>query len=67
MTLIKMIVDNSFDEIKKRENALLIIKNIVETKGRSELFDLTGLSGGFIASTSQISLLETYVGPAKRC
>lgn len=64
MTLIKMIVDNSFDEIKKRENALLIIKNIVETKGRSELFDLTGLSGGFIASTSQISLLETYVGPA---
>ena len=59
-----MIVDNSFDEIKKRENALLIIKNIVETKGRSELFDLTGLSGGFIASTSQISLLETYVGPA---
>ena len=43
MTLIKMIVDNSFDEIKKRENALLIIKNIVETKGRSELFDLTGV------------------------
>lgn len=59
-----MIVDNSLDEIKKRENALSIIKNIVETKGRSELFDLTGLSGDFIASKSEIGLLETYVGPA---
>lgn len=59
-----MIVDSSLDEVKKRENALSIIKNIVETKGRDELFDLTGLSGGFIASSSEISLLETYVGPA---
>ena len=59
-----MIVNNSLDEVKKRENALFIIKNIVETKGRSSLFDLTGLSGGFIASPSEISLLETYVGPA---
>ena len=59
-----MIVDSSLDEVKKRENALSIIKDIVETKGRSSLFDLTGLSGGFIASPSEISLLETYVGPA---
>ncbi|AMD17885.1 pyridoxal phosphate-dependent protein [Methanobrevibacter sp. YE315] len=59
-----MIVDSSLDEVKKRENALSIIKNIVETEGRSSLFDLTGLSGGFIASPSEISLLETYVGPA---
>ena len=59
-----MIVDSSLDEVKKRENALSIIKNIVETKGRDELFDLTGLSGGFIASSSEVSLLETYVGPA---
>ena len=59
-----MIVNNSLDEVKKRENALSIIKNIVDTKGRSSLFDLTGLSGGFIASPSEISLLETYVGPA---
>ena len=59
-----MIVDSSLDEVKKRENALSIIKDIVETKGRDELFDLTGLSGGFIASSSEISLLETYVGPA---
>lgn len=59
-----MIVNNSLDEVKKRENALAIIKNIVNTKGRDALFDLTGLSGGFIASPSEISLLETYVGPA---
>ena len=59
-----MIVDDSLDEVKKRENALSIIKDIVENKGRDFLFDLTGLSGGFIASPSELSLLETYVGPA---
>ncbi len=59
-----MIVNNSLDEVKKRENALSIIKNLVESKGRTSLFDLTGLSGGFIASSSELSLLETYVGPA---
>ena len=59
-----MIVNNSLDEVKKREHALSIIKDIVGSKGRSYLFDLTGLSGGFIASSSELSLLETYVGPA---
>ena len=59
-----MIVNNPLDEVKKRENALSIIKYLVENSGRSSLFDLTGLSGGFIASPSEISLLETYVGPA---
>ena len=59
-----MIVDNSLQEVKKRENALSIIKNKVENGGRSSLFDLTGLSGGFIANPSEINLLETYVGPA---
>jgi len=59
-----MIVNTSLDEVKKRENALSIIKDIVENKGRGFLFDLTGLSGGFIASPSELSLLETYVGPA---
>lgn len=59
-----MIINNSLDEVKKREKALSIIKDIVETKGREFLFDLTGLSGGFIASSSELSLLETYVGPA---
>ena len=59
-----MIVNNSLDEVKKRENAFSIIKDIVKNKGRESLFDLTGLSGGFIASPSEIDLLETYVGPA---
>ncbi len=59
-----MIINNSLDEVRKRENALSIIKNIVENNGRACLFDLTGLSGGFIASPSELSLLETYVGPA---
>ena len=59
-----MIITNSLDEVKKREKALSIIKDIVENKGRESLFDLTGLSGGFIASPSELSLLETYVGPA---
>lgn len=59
-----MIVNSSLDEVKKREKALFIIKDLIENNGRSSLSDLTGLSGGFIASPSQISLLETYVGPA---
>ena len=59
-----MIVNNSLDEVKKRENALSIIKDIVDNSGRNSLFDLTGLSGGFITSPSELSLLETYVGPA---
>ena len=59
-----MIVNNSLDEVKKRENAFSIIKDIVKNKGRESLFDLTGLSGGFIASPSEIDLLETYVGSA---
>lgn len=59
-----MIINNSLDEVKKREKALFIIKDIVENKGRDSLYDLTGLSGGFIATPSEISLLETYVGPA---
>ena len=59
-----MIINDSLDEVKKRENALSIIKGIVENNGRDFLFDLTGLSGGFIASSSELSLLETYVGPA---
>lgn len=59
-----MIVNTSLDEVKKRENALSVIRDVVENKGREFLFDLTGLSGGFIASPSELSLLETYVGPA---
>lgn len=59
-----MIVNNSLDEVKKRESSLKIIKSIIENKGRDSLYDVTGLSGGFIASDEELNLLETYVGPA---
>ena len=59
-----MIVNNSLDEVKKRESAFRIIKKILEEKGSDSLFDVTGLSGGFIASKKELELLETYVGPA---
>ena len=59
-----MIVNNSLYEVKKRESAFRIIKKILEEKGRDSLFDVTGLSGGFIASKKELELLETYVGPA---
>ncbi|MBR5503098.1 MAG: TIGR03576 family pyridoxal phosphate-dependent enzyme [Methanobrevibacter sp.] len=59
-----MIVNNSLDEVKKRESALKIIKSIIENEGRSSLYDVTGLSGGFITNDEELNLLETYVGPA---
>jgi len=59
-----MIVNDSLDEIKKRESAFKIIKSIISNKGRDSLYDVTGLSGGFIASEDDLNLLETYIGPA---
>lgn len=59
-----MIVNNELDEVKKRENALNIIKKYIVEKGRNCLYDFTGLAGGFIASDNELDLLETYVGPA---
>ena len=57
-----MIVNNSLDEVKKRESALKIIKEIINDEGRDSLYDVTGLSGGFIASDDELDLLD--VGPA---
>ncbi|MDR2874196.1 MAG: TIGR03576 family pyridoxal phosphate-dependent enzyme [Methanobrevibacter sp.] len=59
-----MLVDSSLDEVKKRENSFKIIRDIIKNQGRASLYDLTGLSGGFIASSKDLNLLETYVGPA---
>ncbi len=59
-----MIVNSSLDEVKKRESSLKIIKSIMKKDGRDYLYDLTGLSGAFIADKSDLNLLETYVGPA---
>ncbi|OWT32480.1 pyridoxal phosphate-dependent protein [Methanobrevibacter sp. 87.7] len=59
-----MIVENSIDELKKRESAYKIIKDIIESDENIPLYDLTGLSGGFLASEDELSLLQTYIGPA---
>ena len=59
-----MLIKNSLDEMKKREVSLKVIKSIIETSGRGSLYDLTGLSGGFLASQDELNLLETYIGPA---
>jgi L-seryl-tRNA(Ser) seleniumtransferase len=59
-----MLIENSVDEVKKRETSLKIIKSIINNYGRDDLYDFTGLSGGFLATVNDLSLLETYVGPA---
>ncbi len=52
------------DEIKKREKGLKIINNKIKEEGIDSLIDLTGLAGGFDVTPNDISLLETYAGPA---
>ena len=52
------------DEIKKREKGLSIINKKINSNGIYSLIDLTGLAGGFDISPEDISLLETYAGPA---
>ncbi|MBX7076282.1 MAG: TIGR03576 family pyridoxal phosphate-dependent enzyme [Methanobacteriaceae archaeon] len=59
-----MLVNNSVDEVKKRESALKNIREIMDKGSRKNLYDLTGLSGGFLASDEDLKLLETYIGPA---
>lgn len=57
-----MFINNAQDEVKKREKAFEII--IKKINNNEELYDLTGLSGGFLLNDKDISLLETYVGSA---
>ncbi len=59
-----MLIDNDLDELQKRESALTYIEVRLKKKGRHNLFDLTGLSGGFLLKKDDLELLETYVGPA---
>jgi len=51
-------------ELERINKTRKIIRKIINEKGRKELYDLTGLSGGFEISDSDMELLETYVGPA---
>lgn len=59
-----MLISSPVDEVKKRENSLKIIDSILKHGGRSSLYDLTGLAGGFKLNQEDIGLLETYAGPA---
>jgi len=59
-----MLIKDSLDEMKKREVSLEVIKSIIDNSGRNSLYDLTGLSGGFLANQEELNLLETYIGPA---
>ncbi|MEN6291621.1 MAG: TIGR03576 family pyridoxal phosphate-dependent enzyme, partial [Methanobacterium sp.] len=59
-----MLIKSPVDEVKKRENSFKIINSILKQDGRSALYDLTGLAGGFKVSQEDLDLLETYAGPA---
>lgn len=59
-----MLITSSLQEMKRREAALSWINREITQKGRSHLYDLTGLSGGFPLKKQDIQLLETYAGPA---
>ena len=59
-----MLVNSLVDEVNRRENALKIIKKILQTQGRNGILDLTGLAGGFPILSEDKDLLETYAGSA---
>ncbi|HIH70665.1 TIGR03576 family pyridoxal phosphate-dependent enzyme [Methanothermobacter wolfeii] len=59
-----MLTEDIMDEVKRREHALEIIRKRIGDHGRSGIYDLTGLSGGFSLDEDDMALLETYVGPA---
>ncbi|WP_240950911.1 TIGR03576 family pyridoxal phosphate-dependent enzyme [Methanobacterium subterraneum] len=50
--------------MKRREAALRFIAALLNQEGRSSLYDLSGLAGGFPVKKSDLNLLETYSGPA---
>ncbi|EKF85962.1 TIGR03576 family pyridoxal phosphate-dependent enzyme [Methanobacterium formicicum] len=59
-----MLICSSLDEVKRREAAFRFIATTVNHEGRSSLYDLSGLAGGFPVKKSDLPFLETYSGPA---
>ena len=59
-----MLICSSLDEVKRREAAFRFIATLINHDGRSSLYDLSGLAGGFPVKKSDLPLLETYSGPA---
>lgn len=52
------------NEIKTREKGLSLINHKITNYGMDSLIDLTGLAGGFDITSEDITMLETYAGPA---
>lgn len=59
-----MLIKSSLDELKRRESALRLINSKIKTNNRNNLYDMTGLSGGFPIKKEDVDLLETYAGTA---
>ncbi|CAB3289593.1 conserved protein of unknown function [Methanocaldococcus lauensis] len=51
-----------FEELSRIERARKIILDILKKEGREALYDLSGLSGGFLIEKEDINLLNTYIG-----
>jgi len=51
-----------YEEFLRLEKARKIILEILNKKGRDALYDLSGLSGGFLIDEKDKALLNTYIG-----
>lgn len=53
---------SDYEEFLRLEKARKIILEILNEKGREGLYDLSGLSGGFLITEEDKNLLNTYIG-----
>ncbi|ADC68815.1 pyridoxal phosphate enzyme [Methanocaldococcus sp. FS406-22] len=53
---------SDYEEFLRLEKARKIILEILNKKGRDALYDLSGLSGGFLIDEKDKALLNTYIG-----
>ncbi len=53
---------SDYEEFLRLEKARKIILEILNEKGRDALYDLSGLSGGFLIDEKDKALLNTYIG-----
>jgi len=55
---------DSLLELNRVNSARTIIRKKIKDTGRTGIYDLTGLCGGFEICEEHLELIETYVGPA---
>ncbi|NPA62400.1 MAG: TIGR03576 family pyridoxal phosphate-dependent enzyme [Methanococci archaeon] len=53
---------SDYEELMRIKKAREIILKILKEKGRDSLYDLSGLSGGFLIKEEDKDLLNTYIG-----